>query len=589
MALSGSFKGTYGKGWHIRTDWSATQNIADNTSTITCKHYLDCDNYYSIYIGNRSNTSVIDGKSYTFDSPSISNDGNGAYSKHVGTTSRTISHNADGSKSFSMSTKFYLKATLSGVYVDSVSASSGTITLDKIPRQANITAAPNFTDEGNPSITYSNPAGNAVNSLQACISLTGATDDIKYRDIPKTGSSYTFTLSDAERTLLRNNTSGNSRSVTFYVKTVIGSNTYYSTLTKTLSIVNANPTLNPTVYDSNAAMVALTGDNSKFVKYYSDATFTVGAAALKGASIKSRSVTCGSKSSTAASGTLQDVESAVFVFNAKDSRGNPVSKTLTKTLIDYVKLTCNLDAENPTAEGDMRFEVKGNYFNGSFGATANTLQVQYRYKENNGAYGDWITLTPSLSGNSYSITVDLEGLNYQSLYTFEARAIDKVTTIPSGEKKVKTTPVFDWGENDFHIHGDLFVEGIIQSNAAGGDTVIESGNNGSYAYRKWSSGLMEAWRSATSTVSVTSSGTSGALYFTDQVALTTNGAAAQFVSLENVQVTVNKVSAIGLWQPVIARTRVEGGAASADVFFINSTKDATVSIVPYIYFIGRWK
>ena len=95
MALSGSFKGTYGKGWHIRTDWSASQSIADNASTITCKHYLDCDNYYSIYIGNRSNTSTIDGTPYTFTSPSISCNGSGAQSFYLGSTSTKITHNAD--------------------------------------------------------------------------------------------------------------------------------------------------------------------------------------------------------------------------------------------------------------------------------------------------------------------------------------------------------------------------------------------------------------------------------------------------------------------------------------------------------------
>ena len=68
--------------------------------------------------------------------------------------------------------------------------------LDRIPRQADITSAPDFNDEQNPTIGYSNPAGNSVNSLQACISLTGASADVSYRDIPKTGSSYTFNLTE---------------------------------------------------------------------------------------------------------------------------------------------------------------------------------------------------------------------------------------------------------------------------------------------------------------------------------------------------------------------------------------------------------
>ena len=106
---------------------------------------------------------------------------------------------------------------------------------------AKVTSAPNFNDEQNPTINYSNPAGNRVSSLQACISWTGGAD-IAYRDISKTGSSYTFNFTSAERTALRNSCiTANSRKVIFHVRTENGGNKYYSTIEKTLSIVNANP------------------------------------------------------------------------------------------------------------------------------------------------------------------------------------------------------------------------------------------------------------------------------------------------------------------------------------------------------------
>lgn len=361
-----------------------------------------------------------------------------------------VSHNSVGECSIpvSISTAIY-----KGSYY--VETHSGTWTLDTIPRQANLTAAPNFTDENNPTITYSNPAGNNVSSLQTCISFTGSTDDIAYRDVSKTGTSYTFSLTEAERNVLRNATTGsNSRIVKFYLRTVIGGNTLFSTLDKTLTITNANPTLSPTVVDSNNTTKALTGDANKFIKYYSNAQYSIGASAKKGASIKSTSITCGNKSSTAASGTLSAVESGSFVFSATDSRGNTVSQTVNKTLINYVKLTCNLDINNPTADGKMAFKISGNYFNGSFGAVANALTVQYRYKENDGNYGSWTTVTPTLSGNTYSSTTNLTGLNYQSTYTFQARAIDKISTngVNTPEKKVKTTSVFDWSEDNFRFN-----------------------------------------------------------------------------------------------------------------------------------------
>lgn len=502
-----------------------------------------------------------------------------------------VTHNNDGSLSIPI--YFY-----TGVYASKYKADyGGTFTLDKIPRGATITAADNFNDEGNPTVTYSNPAGTAVESLDIALYNTdGSASYAGYRAASKTGSSYTFNLTDAERTNLRKAATGNSLNVRFYLRTTIAGNTFYSHIDKTMTIVNGEPALSVSIVDTNATTTAITKDSKYIVKYFSNAQYTITATPKKESTIKSYKATNNGASKTTASGTFNAVESSKFDFAVTDSRGNTTTLTQYPSYVDYVKLTCNQHVEI-SAEGVASLDINGNYFNGNIGNTANTLTVQYRYKLQGGNYTDWATATATKSGNTYEAHPTISGLDYQKAYVFQCRAVDKLCTTPSDERTVKALPVFDWGENDFHIHGDLIVEGTItHSNATaamvlddGGDSVIESGNTGSYAYRKWSSGLMEAWRSATSAVSVTSSSTSGALYFTDQVTLKTNGAAAQFVSLENVQISVNKNGAVGLWQPIIARTNVTDGAASADVFFMNTVKDASVSIVPYVYFIGRWK
>ena len=118
-------------------------------------------------------------------------------------------------------------------------------TLDSIPRQANITDAPNFTDNDNPTIAYNNPAGESVDDLQACISWTGGAD-IAYRPIPKTGTSnplsYKFSFTEAEREALRKAAPNGSRDVTFYIRTIIGANTFCSTLPKKLTIQKTDKT-----------------------------------------------------------------------------------------------------------------------------------------------------------------------------------------------------------------------------------------------------------------------------------------------------------------------------------------------------------
>ena len=439
-----------------------SQNIANNTSNVTV--YVTASWTYGSYNNLQKPGWVkIDGTTYNFTS-SFNTNQTTSGSKILYSKTLNISHNNDGSKTLEVSASY-----TTGVSSGTISASASK-ELTKIPRAATIDSAPNFDDEDNPTITYSNPAGNAVTTLEACISLDGTAADIAYRDISKTGSSYTFNLTAAERKVLRQAAkNSNSISVRFYVATTIGDTTYRKYLTKTLSIVNATPTLAPTATDNGSVSKVLTGDASgKVIKGYNSMAVAANATAKKEATIKSYKITCGGKSITTASGTMSGVESGTFTFTVTDSRGNTATKTLTKTLINYVDLTCNLSVTAPSTDGKLSFSVKGNYFNGSFGAVANTLTVQYRYKVNSGAYGSWITLTPTLSGNTYTATGNLTGLDYQSYYTFQARALDEIyngdtePVVQTLEKKVKTTPIFDWGENDFSFHVPITMDNYKQ-------------------------------------------------------------------------------------------------------------------------------
>ena len=363
----------------------------------------------------------------------------------------TKAHNANGSGTCAISAT--VNAPQGTSMAGYVLSASKTVTLDAIPRAASITAAPNFTDEDSPKITYSNPAGNAVSELQACISLDGSEIPVGYRDISKTGTSYTFSLTDAERKALRQATTGNSRSVRFYVRTTISGTNYTDYITKTLTIKNPAPTLSPTVEDTGAVSTVLTGDANKIIKGYNSVQITFNAAAVKEATIKSRKVTCGNMSRTS-DGKMSHVESGTFEFTVTDSRGNTVTKTITKTLIEYVQLTCSLKASAPTTAGDMAFSITGNYWSGNFGAVDNTLTVQYRIKANSEEYGEWTNAAATISSGKYTAEVNPSGLDSLNTYTFQARAADKVKSgyITTAEKTVKTTPVFDWGEDDFNFN-----------------------------------------------------------------------------------------------------------------------------------------
>ena len=406
----------------------------------------------------------------------------------------TVVHNADGTLDMPYSVSIpNVQNWVS--YGPPAMAMSGVWVLTPIPRQATITAAPNFSDEENPTIAYTNPAGNGADYLLACISLTGERPDVEYRDIPKDGSSYTFTLTEAERNVLRSATATtNARSVFFFVRTVIAGVDHYSILERTFSVVDGAPILSPMVQDSNSATLALTGNSGVLVRYYSNAAVTTGAAALKGATLVSQKVICGSQEFASAEGTISQVESGTFTFAVTDSRGNTTHQQVDKTLIPYVKLTCNLSNNKPDGNGDMSVKVTGNCFSGSFGAVSNTLTVQYRYKVSGGNFGDWQTMTVVKSGNAYTATASLSGLDYQTAYTFQARATDALATVHSAEYTARAMPVFDWGENDFNVNGILKINGIIKINGITmNDYVIERGTSGIWTYKLYANGYAECW------------------------------------------------------------------------------------------------
>lgn len=102
--------------------------------------------------------------------------------------------------------------------------------------------------------------------------------------------------------------------------------------------------------------------------------------------------------------------------------------------------------------GTATITFNGNYFNGSFGAVSNTLTVQYRYRVAGGTWGSWTAATATKSGNTYSGTATITGLDYRTKYGFQVRATDKLFTATTEEQTAIALPVFDWGENDFNFN-----------------------------------------------------------------------------------------------------------------------------------------
>lgn len=441
MALSGSFYIASGSAEHtIKMFWEATQNISANTSTI--RTWVS-----TTYSGNTVGTGapIVATATTYIGTEKVLVDYKLPIRKGETITGsvneRTVKHNNAGNLTIEI-----------GISIGTgMGSGSQSITLNRIIRPVGILTAPNFNDEANPTITYRNYMGSSVSKAEACISLNGD-EDIKYRVIDANAGSYTFELTEEERKLLRAATVGsNARQVRFFIRSTISGYFYYSNVARTYTIINGSPVFYPTIKDTDINTLFLTEDENVFVKYYSDAYIESNAGAVKEATLKSYTIANGAHSEASLSASFQNVETGTFTFTATDSRGNTTTQTVEKPFINYIKLTCNLDATAPTTAGTARIKVSGNYFNGSFGAKSNVLILHCRYKVDD-KWSEWLNITPTITNNTYSIETEVNGLNYRKPYTFQARAADMLETIESNTKTVRTTPIFDWGENDFQFN-----------------------------------------------------------------------------------------------------------------------------------------
>lgn len=474
MALSGSFNTTNYDGRYLTFAWTATQNQENNTSTISWTLTGNGNAGVGYYYAGAFK--VVIGTETVYSSST-------RIPLYAGTKvasgTKVITHNPDGTMSFSASAE-------AGIYYYAINCrGSGSWTLDPIQRGAYIETAPNFTDEDNPTITYVNPFGNDVEALEACISFTGGNDDVPYRAISKTGTSYTFNLTEEERETLRNTTFNpdGTRTIAFYIRTKINNNTYWSSSIKTLTLVNGAPVVEVSLYDTNEKTNVLTGDPTKrFVQGFSNVSYSISAYGSKGASIASYRVECGPYLNTAEVGIFNGFNpngATAMRFTVTDSRGIVTVKELKFTVVKHeLPYVWMNDAQKvETSSGGIYFDVYGAYFadwfdgttNGSLGGKKNRVIVQYRYKIQGSEddYTEWRdntgTITTKMGGEPedewwtnqgyelYESTVSIEGLDYTATYVIQIRAIDLAVSenTPSEEYILNMVPVFHWGKGDF--------------------------------------------------------------------------------------------------------------------------------------------
>ena len=428
----------------LRFNWSqSSQSIANNNSVVSWNLQLIASGGSISSSASKSWSVTVNGSNYSgTNTVGVSN----GQTKTLASGSTTIAHNADGTKSFSFSFSQQFDINYSGVGWIGTKSGSGNGTLKTIPRTSSVSST-NANIGENITITINRASSSFTHTLSYSFC------NLKGTIATKTSStSVSWKLPTTFYAQIPNSKSswGTITCDTYSGSTKIGSSTCrFDVYVKE----SANkPGISATVVDVNDTTKALTGDENKLIRYYSKAKFKLTASPKNSSTITTRSVFYngttykgGSENSWIAN--FSEVVSGSYKFTVTDSRGFSNSLTVNKTLIEYVKLTCYMTVTNPTATGECTININGNYFNGSFGATNNTLSVQYKIND-----GEWTNATVTLSGNTYKATANITGMDYTRAYSFYARAIDKLATVETPVKYVKAKPIFDWGSDDFHFH-----------------------------------------------------------------------------------------------------------------------------------------
>lgn len=381
----------YSNGSAIKIVYSYTQNVSKNQSTVTMTLYVHRDSYGPSWNTKCDAYIQLDGsKVMTYDGSF--NIGT-SWVKIGSTVSKTVTHNADGTKTISLK-GFFDSLGLTSKLDDL--AVSGNVTLKTIPRASSISSISGSTIGSPVTVNISREVSSFTHKVYYSF---GETKD--YLLGSSVGTSLTFTPSMNDCKYIPNSTKGTAaiRVDTYNGSTKIGSTSKNFTLNVPASVV---PTFSKIEFTPAASDVP--ADWGIYVRTKSKVTAQItGAAGTYGSTIKSYSLSGGGYSGTGSSlttGFLNTAGTVTFTAKITDSRGRTATKTASITVTDYAPPVLSsvagfrCDAEGTEQDDGNYISLTAN-FSGSVLDGKNPISGEYRYKAEG---GDWSGFSPLVSG-----------------------------------------------------------------------------------------------------------------------------------------------------------------------------------------------
>lgn len=483
MATSGNKSISVATGLTLKFSWEIkSQDTANNKSVLDWKlELIAASNAHISSSASKAWTVEIEGKKFSGNSTvGIDYGKTKTLASSASSGTATVSHNADGTKTISYSFSQYFGINYGGSSLDTKSG-SGTGTLTAIDRVSKVSATNAYVGEES-TITITRYNSNFKHTLHY---KYGKKDYIEISGGKLSGTSYPWYVpyDILENTKDAKKATITLKCTTYNGSTKIGEST--TTFTANFKKSECQPYFyEPEVEDMNDKTVALTGDPTVLVKYFSTARVYSNPHTQYGAELTDTYISDDTTATVLDQvADFENVATDTFTLYAKDTRGFEKTDTLKASMINYVKLTCALGVSAPTADGNATLTVSGAGFGGNFGVVVNKPTIYIRLKTDEMSdYSNWEVLgTPTISSNKYVFEYPLTGLDYKRQYTFQVKIEDSLMSKTSKAISVKTAPIFDWSAEDFKFNVPVYMD-TVKLAYTPGDTVAISHNSSFSGY-----------------------------------------------------------------------------------------------------------
>lgn len=497
MASIYSSKSTYG--WQLRLDYTVSQDVAGNKSTIAIDLY--------IYNGTGFSKNVAANSCYytIYDSTKIYNPYEYTDSQKntwikLGSKSVAVTHDADGTKTVTLSG--YWASGFTSQYTPESLSASGSVALPTIPRASTLKIADGTLGTAQ-TLTISRASSSFTHTLSyACGTASGTIGSAK-----TTATSVSWTPPVA---LAAQNTTSQSVSVavtliTYNGSTEIGRKAYTVNMTVPASV---KPTVSITTSNPEGHLNKYGG----YVQGKSTCKIVLAVTKGQGSDIKSYSIKVGTSlaysTNGVTTGVLQESGDAVKItVTVTDSRGRSGTKEATIKVLPYhVPKVTGISAYR--CEEDGTADACGAYantqFTGEISPLGNKNSASYKACRRVRGTSAWTDLG-SYNGYNTSASI-INNAELDTSYEYSVVATDDfgsvrstIVSMASGTVLIATTPDMDGlsvGQMEtksgvFGVGWDLELKGYTIKQLA--DHVVAQGADGMWTYRKWHSGIAECW------------------------------------------------------------------------------------------------